>query len=98
VVNIARARRGAEGRQHLDDRAWRRRPPRPTPTSTGRCRRRSCWGRRDGAAAAGPGAVRSAGPGPDARAVDSLNVSVAAGVVLYEAVRQRIGQSMVRLT
>ena len=90
VVNIARAHRGAEGRQRLDGRPRRRGAPTPTPTSTGRCRRRSCWAPR---APGCGGWCASAAIGwsriPMLGAVDSLNVSVAAGVVLYEAVRQR---------
>ena len=42
-----------------------------------------------GTAAAGAGALRPAGVDPDARDCGILNVSVAAGVVLFEAVRQR---------
>ena len=60
-----------------------RRPPRPgrdRPRQRGR-RARLGLGRPAG----------RAGPHPDARIADSLNVSVAAAVLLYEAVRQRSG-------
>ena len=88
VVNIARAmeelKEPASGRS-----AWRarRRKLRCDGFHAPDGGRAGC-GRR-GAAASGAGTVRFPGVDSDARPRGSLNVSVAAGIVLFEAVRQR---------
>ena len=70
--------------------------PTPYDASTSRCRRRSCWARkaRDCVVWCASGAIRWRRFRCSGH-VGSVNVSVAAGVVLFEAVRQRrnAGQS-----
>jgi len=95
-----RAREGGDGREHrprigeLKDAACgpsdsRRGRGDLRPDWTSPSRRRWCSAPRAGAAAAGPESCDGWPRFPCGGHVDSLNVSVAAAVVLFEAVRQR---------